>query len=272
MRRFSASPSEMLASLWRNRELIKTSAKREVHGRYRGSIMGILWSFLNPVFMLAVYTFVFSEVFKARWSGGGESKAEFALVLFAGLFVFNIFSECINRSPGLIIANSNYVKKVVYPLEILSWVTLFSALFHAAISLCVWLLAYMVFFGFPHATALYLPLILLPFFLFIMGLSWILASLGVYLRDVAHLVGVATTVLMFLSPIFYPASALPEKYRNLVYLNPLTSVIEQTRTVLFWGESPDFLMLACYWVAAAVIAFLGFAWFQKTRSGFADVL
>jgi lipopolysaccharide transport system permease protein len=272
MRSFSASPREMLASLWRNRELIKTSAKREVHGRYRGSVMGILWSFFNPVFMLAVYTFVFSEVFKARWSGGGESKAEFALVLFAGLFIFNIFAECINRSPTLILANSNYVKKVVYPLEILPWVILFSALFHALISLGVWLLAYVAFFGVPHATALYLPLILFPFLLFVVGLSWMLASLGVFLRDVAQLVGVATTVLMFLSPIFYPASALPEDYRSLVYLNPLTSVIEQTRDVLFWGKSPDFPMLACYWVAAAIIACLGFAWFQKTRSGFADVL
>ncbi|MCD2511080.1 ABC transporter permease [Comamonas endophytica] len=272
MRVFSASPREMFASLWRNRELIKTSAKREVHGRYRGSVMGILWSFFNPVFMLAVYTFVFSEVFKARWSGGGESKSEFALVLFAGLIVFNIFSECINRAPGLILANSNYVKKVVYPLEILPWVTLLSALFHAAISLCVWLLAYVAFFGIPHATALYLPLIVLPFLLFVMGLSWALASLGVFLRDVSQLVGVITTVLMFLSPIFYPAAALPEDYRHLVYLNPLTPVIEQTRDVLFWGKSPEFVLMGWYWIFALAIACLGFAWFQKTRSGFADVL
>ena len=186
MQHFSASPKEMLASLWRHRGLIKASAKREVLGRYRGSVMGLLWSFFNPLFMLAVYTFVFSEVFKMRWSAGSESKTEFALVLFAGLIVFNLFAECINRAPSLILSNVNYVKKVVFPLEVLPFVGLLSALFHGAISLGVWLLAYLVLFGIPHPTALYLPLIVLPFILFIMGLSWALASLGVYLRDVAQ--------------------------------------------------------------------------------------
>ena len=272
MQHFSASPKEMLASLWRHRGLIKASAKREVLGRYRGSVMGLLWSFFNPVFMLAVYTFVFSEIFKARWSADSESKTEFALVLFAGLIVFNLFAECINRAPGLILSNVNYVKKVVFPLEILPFVGLLSALFHGAISLGVWLLAYLVLFGIPHPTALYLPLIVLPFILFIMGLSWALASLGVYLRDVGQFIGVVTTVLMFLSPIFYPAMALPEAYRHLLYLNPLTPVIEQARAVLYFGSAPDFAMLAVYWAATFIIAWLGFAWFQKTRKGFADVV
>lgn len=272
MQQFSSSPKEMLASLWRHSELIKASAKREVLGRYRGSAMGLLWSFFNPVFMLAVYTFVFSVVFKARWSGGGESKTEFALVLFSGLIFFNLFAECINRAPGLVLSNANYVKKVVFPLEILPFVGLLSSLFHSAISLGVWLFAYLVLFGIPHSTALYLPLILLPFILFIMGLSWALASLGVYLRDVAQFIGLITTVLMFLSPIFYPATALPEAYRHLLYLNPLTPVIEQTRAVLYFGVSPDFSMLVVYWTATFIIAWLGFAWFQKTRKGFADVL
>jgi len=272
MRHFSASPREMVASLWRNRELIKASTKREVLGRYRGSVMGILWSFFNPLFMLAVYTFVFSVVFNARWGSGSGSKTEFALVLFAGLMMFNLFAECINRAPGLILSNVNYVKKVVFPLEILPAVTLLSALFHGLISLGVWFLAYLVFFGLPHTTALYLPLIVLPFVLFIMGLSWALASLGVYLRDVSQLIGVITTVLMFISPIFYPATALPETYRHWLYLNPITPVIEQARDVLFWGKAPDFSMLGIYWLAAAFIAWLGFAWFQKTRKGFADVL
>ena len=141
MRHFSASPIEMFANLWRNRELIKASAKREVLGRYRGSFLGVLWSFFNPLFMLAVYTFVFSVVFQARWGGGSGSKTEFALVLFAGLLVFNLFAECINRAPGLILSNTNYVKKVVFPLEILPFVALLSALFHTLISLGVWLIA-----------------------------------------------------------------------------------------------------------------------------------
>lgn len=272
MRNFPATPREIAASLWRNRSLIKASVKREVLGRYRGSVMGILWSFFNPLFMLIVYTFVFSVVFKARWSAGSESRTEFALVLFAGLLVFNLFSECINRAPGLIVGNQNYVKKVVFPLEILPWVGLGAALFHGAVSLGVWMVAYLIFFGMPHATILYLPLILLPFGLFIMGLSWALSSLGVYLRDVGQFIGLLTTVLMFLSPIFYPTSALPEAYRVLLYLNPLTPVIEQTRDVLFWGKAPDFAMLGIYLIVTAIIAWLGFAWFQKTRKGFADVL
>lgn len=272
MRNFSSSPTEMVAVFWRNRELIKASAKREILGRYRGSVMGILWSFFNPLLMLAVYTIVFSVVFQARWGVSGGSKTEFAVVLFAGLIVFNLFAECINRSPSLILSNVNYVKKVVFPLEILPAVTLLSAMFHALISLGVWFLAYGLFFGVPHASALLLPLIVLPFVMFIMGLSWGLASLGVYLRDVSQIIGVVTSVLMFMSPIFYPVSALPENYRHLLYLNPLTPVIEMTRDVLYWGKMPDFPLLSIYWLLTAFIAWLGFAWFQKTRKGFADVL
>ena len=272
MRAFPATPLEMFASLWRNRELIKASAKREVLGRYRGSFLGLLWSFFNPLFMLAVFTFVFSVIFQARWGGGSGSKTEFALVLFAGLLVFNLFAECINRAPGLILSNTNYVKKVVFPLEILPFVGLLSALFHTLISLGVWLIAYAIFFGVPYLTVLYLPLVLVPFCLFLMGLSWALASLGVFLRDVSQFIGVMTTALMFLSPIFYPATAFPEDYRYILYLNPLTTVVEQARDVLFWGKTPDFLMLGVYWVVTLGFAWLGFAWFQKTRKGFADVL
>jgi lipopolysaccharide transport system permease protein len=223
--------------------------------------------------MLAVYTFVFSVIFQARWgTDGSGSKTEFALLLFAGLIMFNLFAECINRAPGLILGNVNYVKKVVFPLEILPFVGLLSALYHALISLLVWLIAYVVFFGVPHATMLYLPLVLVPFALFVMGLSWALASLGVFLRDVSQFIGVVTVSMMFLSPIFYPASALPEAYRYLLYLNPLTPVIEMTRGLLFWGKLPEWLDLSFYWLATGAIAWLGFAWFQKTRKGFADVL
>lgn len=272
MQNFSTSPKEMIGSLWRNRRLIQALVQREVVGRYRGSVMGILWSFFNPVFMLAIYTFIFSVVFKTRWSGGGESKIEFALVLFCGLIVFSLFSECFNRSPSLIIANVNYVKKVVFPLEILPWVALGSALFHTMISFGVWLLGYLLFFGFPHITILLFPLVILPLLLFIMGISWSLASLGVYLRDVSQFSAIATTVLMFLSPIFFPLSALPEKYRNLLMLNPLAAPIEDTRSVMFWGKIPDMNVWLMYLVGSFLIAWLGFFWFQKTRKGFADVL
>ena len=272
MQTFSASPAEMVSSFWRNRSLLKILVQREVVGRYRGSMMGILWSFFNPVLLLAVYTFVFSVVFKARWNGGSDSKAEFALILFAGLIVFNLFAECVNKAPALILINVNYVKKVVFPLEILPWVPLGSALFHAAISLGVWLLVYLAVYGMPPATALLLPLVMLPLPLLIAGLCWLLAALSVYLRDIAQFVGILTTVLMFLSPIFYPPAALPEDYRHLLLLNPLTTAIQQVRDVLFWGKLPDPAALAWYLLGSAAIAWGGFAWFQKTRKGFADVL
>lgn len=272
MKHFSITPQAMAASLWHNRRLVKTLVKREVIGRYRGSSMGLAWSFFNPVFMLAVYTFVFSVVFKARWNTGSDSKTEFALVLFAGLMVFNLFSECINRAPNLILSNVNYVKKVVFPLEILPWVVLGSALFHLAVSMSVWLLFYFVFFGIPPFTAFMFPLVLLPLVLFTMGLSWLLASFGVYLRDVAQVTGIMTTVLMFLSPIFFPVSALPKDYQALMHLNPLTLVIEQTRNVLLWGEPLNSISYGLYVLIAALVAWTGFALFQKTRRGFADVL
>lgn len=272
MQNFSIKPNALTGSLWRNRGLVKSMVVREVVGRYRGSFFGILWSFFNPVFMLLVYTFVFSVIFKARWNAGSDSKTEFALVLFAGLLVFNLFAECIGRAPNLILSNVNYVKKVVFPLDVLPWISLGSALFHTAISILVWLIAYVILFGTPHATIIWLPFVLLPSVLFIMGLSWALASLGVYLRDVSQFIGIFITTLMFLSPIFYPATALPEAYRHWLYLNPMTPAIEMARDVMFWGKQPDWALWLIYTVSAAAIAWLGFAWFQKTRKGFADVL
>jgi len=272
MQDFSISPKEMFASFWRNRSLIKALISREVLGRYQGSVMGILWSLVNPLLMLLVYTFVFSVIFKARWSPTSESKSEFALALFAGLIVFNLFAECINRAPGLILANVNYVKKVVFPLEVLPWVSLGSALFHATVGFAVWLGAYVILLGMPHTTALLLPIVIIPLIFFIMGLAWGLASLGVYLRDTSQVVGVATTMLMFLSPTFYPATALPEEYRGLLLANPLTPAIEYTRALLYWGNIPDIKLTIAYTIAAMLISWVGFAWFQKTRKGFADVI
>ena len=257
---------------WHHVGLIRQFAGREVHARYRQSWLGAIWLVLTPLAMLGIYTLVFRHVMRVRWQDLDEGNLSFALRIYAGLAVFNFFAECVNRAPNLVRDQPHLVKKVVFPLEILPWVGLGAALFHGAVSFGVWLIAYMVFFGLPHATILYLPLILLPFGLFIMGLSWALASLGVYLRDVGQFIGLLTTVLMFLSPIFYPASALPEGYRAMLYMNPLTPVIEQTRDILFWGKAPDFGMLGVYLIATSAIAWLGFAWFQKTRKGFADVL
>jgi lipopolysaccharide transport system permease protein len=272
MQNFPTHPKEILKSFWKNRSLISSLINREIQGRYKGSVLGILWSLINPIFMLLVYTFVFSVVFKARWNGGSDSKTEFSLVLFAGLIVFNLFAECLNRSSGLILSNANYVKKVVFPLEILSFVSLGGAIFNAGISIVVWLIAYIIFYGVPHITALLLPLVLLPLFIFILGITWIFSSLGVYVRDISQFLGVLTTVLMFMSPIFFPVSALPEKFQVFVKLNPLAPIIEETRQVLFWGQIPNLYEYGLCLFIATLIAMFGFYWFQKTRKGFADVI
>jgi lipopolysaccharide transport system permease protein len=219
-----------------------------------------------------VYTFVFSVVFKARWLGGGDSQIEFALILFTGLLMFNLFSEVINRAPGLILNNANYVKKVIFPLEVLPIVALGAALFHMLVSLIVWLIFFLTFFTIPSWVALQVMLIFIPLMFMTLGVAWFLASLGVYLRDVGQIIGLATTLLMFLSPVFYPVAALPEKFQGIMYLNPLTYIIEDTRNVMIWGKSLDWTRWS-YWTALSmIIAWLGFAWFQKTRKGFADVL
>jgi len=272
MKRFSTSPRELVASFWHNRGLILQLAKREVIGRYRGSILGILWSFFQPLLMLCVYTFVFGVVFRARWNTGSESKIEYALVLFAGLLVFNLFAECTLRAPNLVVGNTNYVKKIIFPLEVLPWVAFASALFHTGVSFAAWLVVYLLVFGVPHGTMLLFPLILVDVMLLSMGIAWFLASLGVYLRDVGQIVGIIVPALMFLSPIFYPVSALPEEYRRLLYTNPLTFLIEQARDVLIWDKVPAWSSLGLFTIFAAALAWLGFVWFQKTRRGFADVL
>jgi lipopolysaccharide transport system permease protein len=273
----AAQPTSLLAlakSLWHNRQLIVQMTKREVVGRYKGSAMGMAWSFFNPVFMLVVYTFVFSEIFKARWGGvgGDDSKTQFAVVLFVGMIVLSLFSEVLNRAPGLILSNGNYVKKVVFPLEILPVIAMGAALFHGLISLGVLLTAFALFNGYLHWTAIFIPLVLLPLVILTTGLAWMLASLGVFLRDVGQTIGILTTVLMFLSPVFYPVTAVPERFRPVIMANPLTFIIEQGREVLIWGNLPNWFGLGIYTLAATLLAWVGFAWFQKTRKGFADVL
>lgn len=222
--------------------------------------------------MLLVYTFVFSVIFKAKWPDVDETKTQFALVLFAGMLIYTLFAECATRAPVLISQNVNYVKKIVFPLEILPLVALGTALFHAFISILVWFIFFIFINGIPPITALQLPLLFFPLCCFIMGLSWILASLGVFLRDIGHVVGVMVTTLLFLSPIFYPISAIPEKYHFLINCNPLAFIIEQARGLLIFGVSFDFLKVAVLTFCMLLFAWFGFVWFQKTRRGFSDVL
>lgn len=270
--KFDGSPFGMMKSLWNNHQLVWQMTKREVVGRYRGSFMGLVWSFFHPLLMLAVYTFVFSVVFQVRWSGEPTTRTDFAIILFVGIMIHGLFSECLNRSPGLVLSNANYVKKVVFPLEILPWVAMGSALFHFAASLGVFFVAFLVLNLHLKWTVLYLPAVLVPLVVLTMGISWLLAALGVFLRDVAQTTGIVTTILLFLSPVFFPVSALPEDYRALVGLNPLTFIIEQSRDVLIWGRSPDWVGLGIYFAIGLLVGWIGFAWFQTTRRGFADVV
>lgn len=268
----SASPMGAVRSLWANRQLIARMGQREIIGRYKGSAMGLAWSFITPLFMLAIYTFVFSVVFQARWGTSEESKTQFAVVLFAGLIVHTLFSDVINRAPQLVLGNVNYVKKVVFPLEILPVVQLLSATFHALVSVAVLIAAQLVFQGSLPITALLLPVVLLPFLLLTLGLAWWLASLGVFVRDVGQTISLVTSVMLFMSPVFFPVQSLPPAMQPWMHLNPLTFVIEQVREVVVWGRLPDWQGLAVYSLASIATAWLGFAWFQKTRKGFADVL
>jgi len=266
------SPVHLFRSFWDNRFLIWQMTKRDVLGRYRGSVFGILWSFAVPLVMLGVYTFVFSFVFKARWGEETGTKSDFALFLFAGLIVYSLFSECTTRAAMVIPNHANYVKKVVFPLETLLWVTMGSALFHSLLSILVLLIGYITFHGALHWTTVFLPVVLFPLILFIMGTSWFLASMGAFIRDTSQFVGIITTVLLYMSPVFYPASILPDGLRPLLFLNPLTFIIEQARDVTIVGNTPAWFRLSLYTIVSFGVAWFGLLWFHKTRKGFADVV
>lgn len=264
---------QVFYSFWRYRQLIWKMTYREVIGRYRGSILGLAWSFLHPLFMLSVYTFVFSVVFKARWGiGGEENRAQFAMMLFVGMITHGLFAEVLSRAPTLILSNVNYVKKVVFPLEILPIISMGTALFNSFVSIVVLLLSAIVFSGYIHWTTILIPLVLLPLVLLTLGLAWMLASFGVFLRDVGQTIGIIMMIMLFVSPVFYPVTALPEALRPWLLANPLTFIIEQAREVLIRGHLPNWAGLALYTLAAIAAAWMGFAWFQKTRKGFADVI
>lgn len=235
--------------------------------------MGLAWSFFNPILMLSVYTFVFSVVFKARWGGGvDESKTEFALLLFTGMIVHGLFAECINRSPESVVANVNYVKKVVFPLEILPVVALGSSIFHALISVFVLLLAILALDGAVPWTFVLFPVVLLPLVIGTMGVAWFLAAISVFVRDIKQTTSLMTTILLFISPVFYSISMMPPRFQFWMQLNPLTFIIEESRKVLILGHPFDFMSWVIYMAASIVVAWFGYWWFQRLRKGFSDVL
>ncbi|AHV99277.1 ABC transporter permease [Paenibacillus sabinae] len=246
--------------------------KREILSRYKGSYFGLLWYIIQPLLMLGVYTFVFSTVFKSRWGVVQTSNLEYSLILFAGITTYNIFADVVNRAATLIINNQNYVKKVVFPLSILSPVTLLSSLFFNGISYLILILGVLFIKGTIYWTVLFLPLVLLPIFFLSLGLSWFISSLGVFFRDMNQIINVLFTALMFLSPVFYPVSSVPKQMQVLYHYNPISYVIEDVRNVVLWGRLPDFALMVKGILISLIILVLGYLCFKKTKGGFADVL
>lgn len=255
-----------------HRSLLFELAKREVQGRYRGASFGLLWALLSPFLVLCVYVVAFGFVMKSKWPHAVEGKANFALILYVGLIVHGFFAECVARAPRLVLDNPNFVKKVIFPLDVLPWAMILSAMFHAAMNMLVFVALYALTSGAPPWTVVFFPLVLLPFVLFTAGLVWFLASLGVYLRDINQVTAVAIMATLFLSSAIVPLDAVPAKYLTVFNLNPLTFIIDQARDVALWGRLPDWNGLGLYALKSAVFMYLGHAWFRATRGGFADVL
>jgi lipopolysaccharide transport system permease protein len=267
------SPLALVRSLWRHRFLILQFTRREIEGRYRGSFLGMFWSLAQPLFMLLVYTIVFGIVFQSRWpQARTDSLGEFALIVFCGLTAFGLFSECVGRAAGLIVGVPNYVKKVVFPLEILPVTVLGAAMFHMLVSLVVLLAAQLVVVGSIPWTIVLLPVVLLPAVFLSLGAMWFLASLGVFVRDIGQATGIFVQALFFLTPIFYSLEMIPEPMRTLIRFNPMAPVAENFRRVLLWGTLPSLTGLALWVLTTGAFMALGYAWFMQTKKGFADVL
>ncbi len=268
-----ANPFKMVRHLWQQRDLITQFTKRQILQRYKGSYLGVLWSFVTPLVMLLIYTFVFSVVFQARWEGAvTDNHAEFALMLFAGLIAFNVFSEAITTAPSLITSNGNYVKKVVFPLEILPVTNLATALINSFFSLLILQIGMVVFLGRCSWTIILLPLLYIPLTLLCLGLSWFLASLGVFIRDIGPLLGLVVQMLFFLTPIFYPMTAVPENVRFVIYLNPLAFIVNHFRRVILLNQMPDWGEFWLVTAATFIVCMLGYIWFMKSKRVFADVV
>ncbi len=270
---WSLAPRQGWHMLRQHRQLLAQIAWREVQARYRGSWLGVFWSLLNPLLMLGLYTFVFSVVFEARWGmQADEGQLDFALNLFAGLIVFNLFAETVNAAPSLVLGNTNYVKRVVFPLEVLPCARFLSALVQVGFGLAILLAANLWCRGYVSWTLVLLPVVLLPTALLTLGLSYFLASLGVFVRDIGNVVGVVTTALMFLSPVMYPLSKLPEKMRPWLEYNPLAPIVDSFRRVTIETQMPDWTSWTAVTLFGLVVLWAGWTWFAKSKNAFADVL
>lgn len=260
--------------IFQYRELLLQMVKRTIASRYRGSALGLFWSIAQPLMMLSVYTFVFTYVLKAKFGIPLEDSkpGAFSIIMFCGMAVYNIFSESVAGCCSLIAGNQNLVKKVIFPLELLPIIQVMASLFFGLFWFILLFLGAVFLLQSVSWTMFFLPLTLIPLLLFTCGICFIVASLGAFLRDLQHFIGVILQVLFFMTPIFYSVKAIPEKYRIFLYMNPLCELVEQTRAIFLYGDYPNWSYLTILWLGAIVIFHLGFVWFVKTKKGFADVL
>ena len=271
----SASIFALVRSAVKNRTLFVQMTKRNIETRYRGSALGLVWSFVHPLMMLCVYTFVFSVVFQSRWGvdvSVKDNKGAFAVIMFCGMAMFNLFSESINMSCGSIIGNPNLVKKVIFPLEILPLTQVATTFILGMAWFVLLFIGTWLILGGIYWTMFLLPIVLIPLIVFSTGISYFVASLGVYVRDTQYVIGVILQVLFFATPIFYPINAVPERFRIFLEMNPLTVFIEQARNVFLYGRMPDWLFLGLATLVSLIVLQPGYYFFVKTKRGFADVL
>jgi len=263
----------MFSSLLNNKYLFLQMLKRDIQKRYRGSQLGFLWAFFYPVLMLLVYSFVFGMVMDVKWGVAGQDNIDFGLILFAGLLCHGLMAEVVIGSVASITSNSQYVKKVVFPLEIIGLVGLANAVFHMFLGMIILLTIFIMRGNSLEWTILLAPVVLFPFVVFLLGLSWLLSVLGVYIRDLGQVVGVMMTVLMFLCSIVFPFDRLPVELQPFVlWLNPLTIIVEELRAVVLFGQLPNWELLGLYSIGAFAMLFAGTWLFSRTRDGFADVI
>ncbi|WP_028024863.1 ABC transporter permease [Enterovibrio calviensis] len=254
------------------RSLISTLAKRDISARYKNSLIGIVWSFAHPLFMLVIYTFVFQYIFKAKWGGTQEVNASFASILFSGLIIHMLFAEVISRSTTVIVGNVNYVKKIVFPLETLCWSLILSSLVQFACGLGI-LFLFLLVSGSPvHAGIIAIPLVMLPMVIMLVGLSYLLAALTVFIRDLEQVIHVMVTVVLFTSTVFFPLDMVPSIIAPLIKVNPITIPVEAVRSLVFDISPLNYKDLAIYAVVSTVFAALSYRLFNFLKPTFADVI
>jgi len=262
-----------VGDLWRHRDLLWQFTMRSIEVRHKGSYLGLIWSVLNPLLMLGLYVLMFGYVLGGNFGVlPNETRGDFALGTFIGLAIFQLLAEVIGISPTTIVMQPNFVKKVVFPLEVLPVANVGASVFHFLISLAL------VVFGVallgPGLTwsALWLPVIVLPLVLLSMGLAWLISSLGVFFRDIGQATQFLTQLLMFLSAVFYPPSKLPPAAWKYLRFNPVLLGVEQARSTLLWHQPLNQNHLAFLYLSGVAVFALGHAVFVRLKPAFADVL